>query len=129
MNPISEDVKFRGAYIIPSRYRQSSPGVKTRQGSPSAGAKIRQLSPLGKLVRHVSPASKRSISAGKRDASMDSNRRWSSIYSSASCVKPEVVDAQSMKSGEEAHYSDGKENVSLQQNKEPKSSESKIQVS
>jgi hypothetical protein len=141
-NPVSEDVKVRGAYIVPSRYRQSSPLAKVRQGSLPAGAsKTRQPSPSGKLVRHILPASssssssKRSVSAGKRDTPISSNRRWSSIHSPASCVKPDIIIAndlvlaQSEKSiDEETLILEGKENVSFHHNKDLKKNEIYTQV-
>jgi hypothetical protein len=108
----------KGAYIVPSRYRQSSPSGKVRQVSPSGKIISRQASPGGKIrqsspssrnwqqgspsgrARQASPTGKRSISTGRtpRVSIGDMSRRRSSIYApSASSSKSVDLLASAMK--------------------------------
>ncbi|MCO5551959.1 hypothetical protein L7F22_005466 [Adiantum nelumboides] len=76
MNPICED--GRGAYIIPSRYRQSSPSGKTQHSSPG-GSRSRQSSPtVANNPRQATPTLKtRQVSTNsKARQASPSGRSW-----------------------------------------------------
>ncbi|KAH7442924.1 hypothetical protein KP509_02G008100 [Ceratopteris richardii] len=108
-----KEASRKGAFVVPSRYRQSSPSGKVRQSSPSS--KVRQVSPAGKVrqgspsgrnwqgspsgrIRQSSPTGKRSISAGRSPRlSIADSRRKSSVYASGSSSKGVDLLASSMK--------------------------------
>ncbi|KAI5080030.1 hypothetical protein GOP47_0005509 [Adiantum capillus-veneris] len=109
-----KEASRKGAFVVPSRYRQSSPSGKVRQASPSSkarqsspGGKIRQGSPSGRnwqgspngRIRQSSPTGKRSISTGRspRVSIGDASRRRSSIYVAGSSSKAVDLLAASMK--------------------------------
>lgn len=109
-----KEASRKGAFVVPSRYRQSSPSGKVRQASPTG--KVRQSSPAGKIrqgspsgrnwqgspngrIRQASPTGKRSISTGRspRVSIGDASRRRSSIYVAGSNSKGVDLLAASMK--------------------------------
>eukprot|EP00250_Pteridium_aquilinum_P035466 c9466_g1_i1 orf=270-2990(+) len=109
-----KEASRKGAFVVPSRYRQSSPIGKVRQVSPSGkvrqsspGGKIRQGSPSGRnwqgspsgRIRQASPTGKRSISTGRspRLSIGDASKRRSSIYVAGSSSKAVDLLAASMK--------------------------------
>ncbi|MCO5574879.1 hypothetical protein L7F22_028672 [Adiantum nelumboides] len=113
LSPEKEALR-KTAFVVPSRYRQSSPSGKVRQASPSTkarqsspGGKIRQGSPSGRnwqgspsgRIRQSSPTGKRSISTGRspRVSIGDASRRRSSIYVAGSSSKAVDLLAASMK--------------------------------
>eukprot|EP00250_Pteridium_aquilinum_P005640 c15707_g1_i1 orf=251-2938(-) len=119
--------------------RQATPTLKIRQVSPSA--KIRPASPSGRSwqaspvskIRQLSPSGKRSVSTGRpsRPSIGDAARRRSSIYLAGTSSSAVDMLAGSFKvlrqSKEELPDTEGKENLSLQQDKDTANTKQEVQ--